>query len=94
MNQRYQNSLINDPNLNIQISLTGILFLNNQIETPWTNATYRVDGIPIYKNKNTLVCNDAVSAFASAMSSRIYTNLTYDHAAAVVKYTFSFLFIF
>ena len=86
MNQRYQNSLINDPNLNIQISLTGILFLNNQKDTPWTNESLRVNGTPIFKNKNTLVCNDAVSAFASAMS--IYTNLTYDHAAAVVKYTF------
>ena len=90
MNQRYQNSLINDPNLNIQISLTGILFLNNQIDTPWTHESLRVNGTPIFKNKNTLVCNDAVSAFASAMSSGIYTDLTYDHAAAVVKYTFSF----
>ena len=90
MNQRYQNSLINDPNLNIQISLTGILFLNNQIDTPWTNESLRVPGTPINNrtNKNTLVCNDAVYAFASAMSSGIYTNLTYDHAAAVVKYTF------
>ena len=59
MNQRFQNSLINDPNLNIQISLTGILFLNNQTDTPWTNASLSVPDAPINNRTNKNGNNDS-----------------------------------
>jgi hypothetical protein len=85
MNQRYQNSLINDSNLSITVSLTNILIKDNPVDTPWTDASLSVPGFPTYKNKATLGCASSVSTFATSMSN---LNLTFefDHAVAIVKY--------
>jgi hypothetical protein len=90
MNQRYTASLINDPNLSITISLTDILILNQINDTPWTKASLSVPNIPSYKNRDTLVCNSALVQFALSMSN---SNLTFDHAVAIVKYRFTLTFI-
>ena len=39
MNKRYSDSLVNDPNLRITISLTGVVIFNQISDTPWTNTT-------------------------------------------------------
>jgi hypothetical protein len=89
MNTRYSDSLINDPNLRITISLTDILILNQINDTPWTNTSLSAPSMPFNKNKDTLVCNSAVAQFALSMSN---SNLTFDHAVAIVKYIFTLTF--
>jgi hypothetical protein len=89
MNQRYSDSLFNDPNLRITISLTNILILNETNDTPWTNTTLL--GAPNqtnYRDKYTLQCNSAVAQFASSMNNYNYYK-TFDHAVAIVKYIFT-----
>ena len=48
MNQRYVNSLINDTNLMIQVSLVNILLLIKEPYQPWTNPD--LTGVPGLKN--------------------------------------------
>jgi hypothetical protein len=92
MNKRYSDSLVNDPNLRITISLTNILILNETSDTPWTNTNLLgAPKMPFNKNKYTLKCNSAVAQFASSMSN---LNLTFDHAVAIVKYIFTLIFNF
>jgi hypothetical protein len=91
MNTRYRDSLINDPNLRITISLTGVVILNQINDTPWTNTSLSAPNVPLNKNKGTLVCNSAVAQFAFSMSK---SNLTFDHAVAIVEYIFTQIFNF
>jgi hypothetical protein len=92
MNKRYSDSLVNDPNLRITISLTGVVIFNQISDTPWTNTTsLGAPNMPFNKNKYTLKCNSAVAQFASSMSN---LNLTFDHAVAIVKYIFTLIFNF
>jgi hypothetical protein len=94
MNKRYSDSLINDPNLRITISLTDVLILNQTNDTPWTNTSLL--GAPNqtnYKDRSTLECYRAVDQFASSMSiSSLSLNLSFDHAVAIVEYIFTLHF--
>ena len=90
MNQRYSDSLINDPNLRITISLTGVVIFNQTNDTPWTNTTsLGAPNMPLNRNRYTLKCNSAVAQFALAMNNY---NKTFDHAVAIVKYIFTLIF--
>ena len=88
MNKRYSDSLVNDPNLRITISLKDILIWNQINDTSWSDTT---SNQPTNKHRSTLQCNSAVAQFASSMSN---LNLTFDHAVAIVKYIFTLIFNF
>jgi hypothetical protein len=89
MNTRYSDSLINDPNLRITISLKDVLILNQTKDTPWTNTSLSAPNMPFNKDKSTLQCNPSLEKFAISMSN---SNLTFDHAVAIVKYIFTLIF--
>jgi hypothetical protein len=78
MNTRYSDSLINDPNLSIMISLTGVLIFNQTNDTPWTETV-----------SNKLECNPSLEKFASSMNN---SKLPFDHAVAIVKFIFKLNF--
>jgi hypothetical protein len=88
MNKRYSDSLVNDPNLRITISLKDILIWNQINDTSWSDTT---SNQPTNKHRSTLQCNSAVAQFATSMNNYNY-NKTFDHAVAIVKYNFKLIF--
>jgi hypothetical protein len=88
MNKRYSDSLVNDPNLRITISLKDILIWNQINDTSWSDTT---SNQPTNKHRSTLQCNSAVAQFATSMNNYNY-NKTFDHAVAIVKYIFKLIF--
>ena len=86
MNQRFYNSLINDPDLMLTVSLANVLIFNDDSLTPWTNTT--LCGIPgVYKYKTnppTISAPCSVKEFANAINN-LHLNFSFDYATAVMK---------
>lgn len=81
INQRFQNTLQNDQNLMISVTLSNVLILNN---TPWTNPSLvSVTGYPLYNGKPTVLCNSSWSLFANSMNN-MNLPFSYDYAVAVM----------
>ena len=86
MNQRFYNSLINDPDLMLTVSLANVLIFNDDSLTPWTNTT--LCGIPgVYQYKTyppTISALCSVNEFANAINN-LHLNFSFDYASAVMK---------
>ena len=73
----------------ITISLSGVLILNDDSLTPWTNPKFvSVPGWYSFQNltsnKRAISSNKSVTAFAKSMN-KLNLNFTYDYAIAIVK---------
>ena len=81
----FQNSLLNDPFLSVQVSLADVLILNDPSLTPWTNSSI-VDypGKPSYKYQRTVLANASVLEFANSMM-EMNLPYSYDFAFALIK---------
>ena len=77
----YYNSLVNDPDLMIQLELVDVLFLNDTM-TPWTSNLGPISG-----SKEHVDSDITLQEFSQVMEN-ISSNLnyTYDYAVAVMEY--------
>ncbi|CAF0730331.1 unnamed protein product [Brachionus calyciflorus] len=83
VNQRYQVSLENDPDLRINIIMTNFLFLTDPNDQQCLSVQSSGDlNFPIYKGKETLVIDKTFKNFADYMNSKTFP-FEYDHAAGL-----------
>ncbi|CAF0730538.1 unnamed protein product [Brachionus calyciflorus] len=83
VNQRYQISLANDPDLRINIILTNFLFLTDPNDQQWLSVQASGDlNFPTYNGRETLVIDKAFQNFANYMNSKTFP-FQYDHAAGL-----------
>ena len=77
----YYNSLVNDPDMMIQIELVDVLYLNNTM-TPWTsNLDQKSESKPKVNSDITL---QQFSQVMENISQNL--NYSYDYAVAVMEY--------
>ena len=83
VNQHYQDSLANDPDLRITIKLKNFLFFTNQTE--WTNQ-YRngIPGYAMHKGREVLKAGAVLDSFRNFMNENKFP-FTYDMAIATFK---------
>ena len=78
----YYNSLVNDPDMMIQIELVDVLILNKTM-TPWTS----IKSSQKNDSKDLVDSDITLKEFSYLMESNSQNlNYTYDHAVAVIKY--------
>ena len=91
INLRFKNSLANDPDLMLTVSLANLLIFNNDSLTPWTNVSLvGVTGYEYSYYQNNTLYGHAISAtksitqFADTINN-MKLNFTFDYAVAIMK---------
>ncbi|CAF0730548.1 unnamed protein product [Brachionus calyciflorus] len=83
VNQRYQNSLRNDPDLRINIVLTNFLFLTDPSEQLWLNPQFVGNAAnPTFNGREVVITFRTLNAFADYMNKKVFP-FSYDHAVAL-----------
>ncbi|RNA12759.1 A disintegrin and metallo ase with thrombospondin motifs 3-like [Brachionus plicatilis] len=83
INQRYTNSLMNDPDLKIFIVLKNYLFLTNPADQTWLDVENVGDSnFSTYEGKEVVITDKTLTAFTNFMNSKTF-QFTYDHAVAL-----------
>ena len=76
----YHDSLVNDPDIMIQISLVDVMILEDPTKTPWTSS----QSLNSQGSRKKIYIDVAKTAFAQAMEN-MSLNYTFDYAVAVMK---------
>lgn len=80
VNQRFQNSLQNDPDLSLTIKLSNLLFLVTKSDSNWTSIEQSgVEHFPKYKGREVISVKSAYESFMAYVDS-LYLPFEYDHA--------------
>ncbi|RNA38761.1 A disintegrin and metallo ase with thrombospondin motifs 3-like [Brachionus plicatilis] len=83
VNQRYQNSLSQDPDLRINIVLTNFLFLTDPAEQQWLNPQLVGEfSNPTFNGREVVLTTKTYNAFADYMNRKKFP-FEFDHAAAL-----------
>ena len=90
INLRFKNSLANDPDLMLTVSLANLLIFNDDSLTPWTNVS--VVGVSndfLYYQNNpqygyAISATKSITQFADVINNMKF-NFTFDYAVAIMK---------
>ena len=91
INLRFKNSLANDPDLMLTVSLANLLIFNDDSLTPWTNVSLvRATNYEYsyYQNNSkyghAISANKSITQFADTINN-MKLNFTFDYAVAIMK---------
>ncbi|RNA14579.1 flocculation FLO11-like, partial [Brachionus plicatilis] len=80
INQRFQNSFTNDPDLRITIKLTNFLFLTTPADSFWSDPSLvGISSVSSYRGRQVVTTNRTLEAFKNFMNS-LSIPFNYDHA--------------
>ena len=91
INLRFKNSLANDPNLMLTVTLANVLIFDNDSLTPWTNIN--LVGVTDYEYSyyqnnpqygHAISANASITQFANVVNN-MQLNFTFDYAVAIMK---------